>query len=346
MSETLSISTALSAEIRTALATPLSVLCFVFFYLSLATFVLASLETILGIIRKDDQSSGWWRRSRLVALTYAQMYLSQHFLRTLTSGKSGIELPEKTFWMASQTIAAAVVLFSSVKSPGTVERLLVGECYNFEKPQIAQLILTTMVSFNVYLLGGSLAAVLTAITLLVGFDWRILMLCFEGIATWKVSQGNIRAEFAWNMLHVVLAVGLMRAIHNLDKQEGVIALPFDEETALSIDEKTEENEDDNGSLCDEELEEAYETLPSGRIFLMFCILLVLASSILMTVFFGLEKLFFPEILATAEDFNPEPLILSHIFTMEAVGLLLIFVLTAREICDNSVIQSVLSTLCY
>ncbi|KAF3907048.1 hypothetical protein AA313_de0206751 [Arthrobotrys entomopaga] len=256
------------------------------------------------------------------------MYLSQHFLRTLTSGKSGIDLPEKTFWMASQTIAAAVVLFSSVKSPGTVERLLIGECYDFEKPQIAQLILTTMVSLNVFLLGGSLAAVLTAITLLVGFDWKILMLCFEGIATWKASQGNIRAEFAWNSLHVVLAMGLMRAIHNLDKQEGVIALPFDEETALPMgDEKTEDNEDANESLCEEELEEIYETTPSGRIFLMFCILLVLAGSILMTVFFGLEKLFFPEMLISTENFNSEPLILSHMFSMEAVGLILILILT-------------------
>ncbi|EPS35112.1 hypothetical protein H072_11404 [Dactylellina haptotyla CBS 200.50] len=344
MLETLFISAALSVETRGALATPLSVLCFLFFYLSLGTFFLASVETILGIVKKDDQSAGWWRRSRLVALTYAQMYLSQHFLRTLTSGKTGVDLPEKTFWMASQTIAAGVVLFSSVGTQATAERLLIGKCYNFEKPQAAQVILTAVVSFNTFLLGGPLAAFLAAITLLVGLDWKILGLMFEGIATWKVSQGNIRAEFAWNILHIALAIGLMRAVHNLDNQEGLIALPTDEEKALPAEE-SEIKSDEGADNENTDQSEDSISLPAGRLFLMFTILIVLASAIIMTVFFGLEKLFFPEIHASRDDLNAEALVLSHMFTMEAVGILLVSILTVREICGNSMIKQIIDCLC-
>lgn len=253
----------LSPDTLAALSTPLSVLCFLFFYLSLASFIFASLETILGIVRKDDQSASWWRRSRLVALTYSQMYLSQHFLRVLASGKPGADLSEKVFWMASQTIAAGVVMFSVMKWQNTTERLLIGQCYKLERPQLAQMVLTSVVSFNIHLVAGPLAAVLTAIALLVSLDWRILILFFEGIANWKASRGNQLAELTWGMLHIVLAVGLIRAVHNFDRQEGQILLPVDEENALEppADEKAEAEIDSTGSV---DVLEPSASLPADR----------------------------------------------------------------------------------
>ncbi|KAF3925848.1 hypothetical protein ABW20_dc0103506 [Dactylellina cionopaga] len=293
----------------------------------------------MGIVRKDNQTSGWWRRSRLVALTYSQMYLSQHFLRNLTSSKSGIALPERTFWMASQTIAAGVVLFSAVKLRGTTERLLVGQFYIFERPQMAQIILTTAVAFNVFLIAGPISALLAAFSLLMGLDWRILALLFQGIAIWKTSLGSLYAEFTWNILHIALAIGLMQAVHNFEQQEGLIALSHDEEQAIPIDEKVDEE-----LVASEETLDGSQALPAGRIFIMFCVFIVFAGAIVMTAFFGLEKLLLPKLLAPKDDFNVEALVLSHMFTMEAVGIILVTILTIREISGNEVVRCILDSL--
>lgn len=333
----------LSPDTLAALSTPLSVLCFLFFYLSLASFIFASLETILGIVRKDDQSASWWRRSRLVALTYSQMYLSQHFLRVLASGKPGADLSEKVFWMASQTIAAGVVMFSVMKWQNTTERLLIGQCYKLERPQLAQMVLTSVVSFNIHLVAGPLAAVLTAIALLVSLDWRILILFFEGIANWKASRGNQLAELTWGMLHIVLAVGLIRAVHNFDRQEGQILLPVDEENALEppADEKAEAEIDSTGSV---DVLEPSASLPASRLFVMFCVLIIFAGAVVTTIFFGLEKLLLPSLLASHDDMNAEALVLSRMFTTEAIGVLLVVILTARELGGNSVVQCIVAGL--
>ncbi|KAK6535086.1 hypothetical protein TWF281_006383 [Arthrobotrys megalospora] len=343
MSEVTS-TTTLSPATLAALSTPFSVLCFLFFYLSLASFVFASAETILGIVRKDDQSAGWWRRARLVALTYAQMYLSQHFLRILTSGKSGPDSPEKTFWMASQTIAAGVVMFSVTKLQNTTERLLIGQCYKLERPQLAQVILASVVAFNVHLTAGPFAAALTAIALLISLDWRILALFFEGVAIWKAAKGSLLAELTWNILHIVLAAGLIRAVHNFDRQEGHIALPVDdEENALDlpVDEKTEAEAD---PTIQNDILEPSASLPASRLFLMLCVILVFAGATTMTIFSGLEKFIFPNLLASGDHMNAEALILSRLFTTEAIGVMLIVSLTVRELSGNSIVRCIAAGL--
>ncbi|KAF3083337.1 hypothetical protein TWF569_005801 [Orbilia oligospora] len=327
----------LSPETLKTLSTPLSVLCFLFFYLSLASFIFATLETILGIVKKDDQSASWWRRSRLVALTYAQMYLSQHFLRIVTSGKPGADESEKSFWMASQTIAAGVVMFSVVKLQNTTERLLIGQCYKLERPQLAQMVLTSIVSFNIHLVAGPLAAALTTAALLVSLDWRILILLFEGIASWKASRGNQLADLTWGMLHVILAVGLIQAVHNFDKQEGQIALSADEESAL-------------GTVADEKPEAEVDilkpatSLPASRLFIMLCVLTVFVGAVVTTIFFGLEKFLLPGLLASHDAMNAEALVLSRMFTTEAIGVILVALLTARELSGNSIVRCIVAGL--
>ncbi|KAK6521924.1 hypothetical protein TWF506_002124 [Arthrobotrys conoides] len=327
----------ISPDTLTTISTPLSVLCFLFFYLSLTSFIFATLETIIGIVKKDDQSASWWRRSRLVALTYAQMYLSQHFLRIVTSDKPGAGLSDKSFWMASQTIAAGVVMFSVMKLQNTTERLLIGQCYKLERPQLAQMVLTAVVSFNIHLVAGSLAAALTAVALLVSLDWRILILFFEGIASWKASRGNQFAEVTWGMLHIILAVGLIRAVHKFDQQEGQISLSVDEENAVEtdIDEKLETGVD---------ILQPATSLPAGRLFIMLCVLMVLAGAVLTTIFFGLEKFLLPELLASHDAMNAEALVLSRMFTTEAIGVLLVVLLTARELSGNSIVRCIVAGL--
>ncbi|KAF3309451.1 hypothetical protein TWF173_010914 [Orbilia oligospora] len=327
----------LSPETLKTLSTPLSVLCFLFFYLSLASFIFATLETILGIVKKDDQSASWWRRSRLVALTYSQMYLSQHFLRIVTSGKPGTDESEKSFWMASQTIAAGVVMFSVVKLQNTTERLLIGQCYKLERPQLAQMVLTSIVSFNIYLVAGPLAAALTTAALLVSLDWRILILLFEGIASWKASRGNQLADLTWGMLHVALAVGLLRAVHNFDKQEGQIALSADEESALETvaDEKPEAEVD---------ILKPSTSLPASRLFIMLCVLIIFVGAVVTTIFFGLEKFLLPGLLASRDAMNAEALVLSRMFTTEAIGVPLVALLTARELSGNSIVRCIVAGL--
>ncbi|KAF3191167.1 hypothetical protein TWF106_001240 [Orbilia oligospora] len=327
----------LSPETLKTLSTPLSVLCFLFFYLSLASFIFATLETILGIVKKDDQSASWWRRSRLVALTYAQMYLSQHFLRIVTSGKPGADELEKSFWMASQTIAAGVVMFSVVKLQNTTERLLIGQCYKLERPQLAQMVLTLIVSFNIHLVAGPLAAALTAAALLVSLDWRILILLFEGIASWKASRGNQLADLTWGMLHVVLAVGLIRAVHNFDKQEGQIALSADEESAL-------ETVADAKSEGEFDILKPATSLPASRLFIMLCVLTVFAGAVVTTIFFGLEKFLLPGLLESRDAMNAEALVLSRMFTTETIGVLLVALLTARELSRNSIVRCIIAGL--
>ncbi|EGX42973.1 hypothetical protein AOL_s00215g922 [Orbilia oligospora ATCC 24927] len=327
----------LSPETLKTLSTPLSVLCFLFFYLSLASFIFATLETILGIVKKDDQSASWWRRSRLVALTYSQMYLSQHFLRIVTSGKPGTDESEKSFWMASQTIAAGVVMFSVVKLQNTTERLLIGQCYKLERPQLAQVVLTSIVSFNIHLVAGPLAAALTAAALLVSLDWRILILLFEGIASWKASRGNQLADLTWGMLHVLLAVGLLRAVYNFDKQEGQIALSADEESALETvaDEKPEAEVD---------ILKPSTSLPTSRLFIMLCVLIIFVGAVVTTIFFGLEKVLLPGLLASRDAMNAEALVLSRMFTTEAIGVPLVALLTARELSGNSIVRCIVAGL--
>ncbi|RVD82065.1 uncharacterized protein DFL_009908 [Arthrobotrys flagrans] len=230
-----------------------------------------------------------------------------------------------------------------MKWQNTTERLLIGQCYKLERPQLAQMVLTSVVSFNIHLVAGPLAAVLTAIALLVSLDWRILILFFEGIANWKASRGNQLAELTWGMLHIVLAVGLIRAVHNFDRQEGQILLPVDEENALEppADEKAEAEIDSTGSV---DVLEPSASLPASRLFVMFCVLIIFAGAVVTTIFFGLEKLLLPSLLASHDDMNAEALVLSRMFTTEAIGVLLVVILTARELGGNSVVQCIVAGL--
>ncbi|KAF3933253.1 hypothetical protein ABW19_dt0206324 [Dactylella cylindrospora] len=328
-----------------AIAGPVSTLCFIFFYLSLATFAFALGETVYGIIKKDDRSLGWWRRSRLVALTYSQMYLSQHFLRILIAGKDGLDLPEKSFWMASQSIAAGVLLFSSFKAPRTAERLLIGEWYSAERPQIAQIIFTLAVAFNVLMIAGPISSVITIISLLVGLDWKLQILTFEGIAAFHTWMGNEAAELVWGILHLGLAIGTIKAVHNIDKKEGLISLPTDEE-ALENNEKIDLLSNSGDEEEEEEEEEEaeptnLEELPAGHMFLRFCVLIIFAGAAIVTTFFMLEKFLLPKFISSKNHIDVEGLILSQIFTMDAIGVILVLALTTREIYHNTAVKSMI-----
>ncbi|KAK6362380.1 hypothetical protein TWF730_006070 [Orbilia blumenaviensis] len=341
----------LSPATLAALSIPISTLCFLFFYLSLASFIFASAETIFGILQKDDHGASWWRRSRLVALTYAQMYLSQHFLHvhTLPVGNSRAELPEKNFWMASQTIAAGVVLFSVLKPQNTTGRLLIGRCYKIERPQLAQLVLTSVVTFNIHLIAGPLAAIFTGLAILICLDWRIVALFFESMAIWKASKGVQLAAFAWGVIHMGLAFGIIQAIHNFDQQEGLITLPLnDEENARSVtataEEKSKGGAEDSLYPLPNVAEPPSGFLITNRLFIMLCALLILAGAVVATVFFGLEKFLLPNLLRRQDRMTAEGLVLSHMFTTETIAVALILILTVRELSGNWIVQSILHGL--
>ncbi|KAK6506584.1 hypothetical protein TWF481_005042 [Arthrobotrys musiformis] len=273
------------------------------------------------------------------------MYLSQHFLWILTSGKSGADQSEKSFWMASQTIAAGVVMFSVMKVQNTTERLLLGQCYNLERPQLSQMVLTSVVAFNIYLVAGPVAAVLTAIALLVSLDWKILILFFEGVASWKASKGSQLAEFTWGILHIGLSIGLIRAVHYFDQEEGHISLPAnDEENALENTADEKAGAEIEAITTAEDVLQPSTSLPASRLFIMLCVLIVFAGAIISIVFFGLEKLLLPSLLADEDRVNAEALILSRMFTTEAIGVILVLILTARELSGNSLVRCIVNGL--
>ncbi|KAF3904096.1 hypothetical protein ABW21_db0206970 [Orbilia brochopaga] len=344
--------TLLSPAILATITTPFLALSFTFFYLSLATCAFATVETLLGVIRKDDQGTGWWRRSRLVALTYAQMYLSEHFLRIVTSEKTGITLPEKTFWMASQTVATAVFLVSTIKSERAPERLLIGQVWNFEWPQLSQVVMTLAVALNVFNIAGLIPCALTLACLFGGFDWRLLLLGFESTAIWHISKGNTAAEVCWYILHLIVAVGCMTAVSNFDEQEGLIALPADEEKAVAAYvEETEIEAIPEVECAAEDIGEAESdedtqpiALTAGRLSLMFSSLTILSAAVLMAVFFGVQTYLASR--ADSKDMRAhiEALSLSQLFSMDIVGMLLVLVLTAREVCQDPMMKSIFSSL--
>ncbi|KAJ6265078.1 hypothetical protein Dda_1233 [Drechslerella dactyloides] len=352
MTESPPASALLSSAALTTLTTPFLALSFTFFYLSLGTCAFATVETLLGVITKDDQGAGWWRRSRLVALTYAQMYLSEHFLRIVTSEKTGIELPEKTFWMASQTVATAVFLVSTIKSERAPHRLLIGQICNLEWPQVAQIFLTLAVVFNVYETAGVVPSILTLVCLLAGFDWKVLFLGYEGAAIWKVSQGSMAAEISWMVLHFILAIGCLRAITAFDDQEGLIALPVDEEkAAVAVAEENEtdsETEPSQEELGESELveDDCSDALSIGRLSLIFSSLVILSAAVLMILFFSLQKYLATRVNDTIGHAHIEALALSQLFSMDIVGVLLVLVLTLREVCQNSIIKYVFDGLLF
>ncbi|KAK6350380.1 hypothetical protein TWF718_003573 [Orbilia javanica] len=269
------------------------------------------------------------------------MYLSQHFLRILRSRKPGVDIFENSFWMASQTIATGVVMFSAVKSRKTSERLLIEQCYKLERPQVAQIVLTSVISFNIYLVAGTLAAVLTAIALMISLDWRALVLFFEGLSTWKASRGNQLAGLAWGWLHFILAISLLQSVRNFDRKEGQITLPIDEETSSAIPDAKPEVE--TNYIVSTDVREPPTFLPLSRLLSMFCVLVVLAEALITVVFFGLEKILLPGLVAS-QSIAAEGLVLAHILTTDAIGVILVVTLTIQELSVHSIIRSLIAGL--
>ncbi|KAK6349385.1 hypothetical protein TWF696_005673 [Orbilia brochopaga] len=342
----------LSPTTLATLTTPFLALSFTFFYLSLGTCVFATVETLLGVIRKDDQSAGWWRRSRLVALTYAQMYLSEHFLRIVTAEKTGIALPEKTFWMASQTVATAVFLASTIKSERAPERILIGQICNIERPQVSQVVMTLVVALNVYNIAGAVPCILSLVFLLGGLDWRLLVLGYEASAIWNSSKGNALAEVAWYILHLVLAIGCLKAVTDFDEQEGLIALPADEEKAVAaqLEEHEAASEIESAAEQTGELELIEDACPTavsaGRLSLIFSSLTILSAALIMMFFFGAQRYLATRLSGTNVHAHAEALALSQLFSMDIVGVLLVLVLTVREVCQNPTIKCIFSGLLF